>query len=156
MPITVVCTNQNLCFKMTHKILRDFEIQTDHPIQARKPDVTLIKCHLVDFAVQVNNRVKKKEKKNEDWQITGSYQRAEKKKEKKNEDWQITECYQRAEKKSKGKWRLTNNWILPESWKKSKGKWRLTNNWILPESWNPTPKKQTVESEGDVNTNSCW
>ena len=31
--------NQNLFYKMRHKILRDFDIKTDHLIQARRPDL---------------------------------------------------------------------------------------------------------------------
>ena len=51
-----------------HKILRGFEIQTNYPIPTRRPDQVLIKkkkrtCHLVDFAVPVNHRVKMKESK---------------------------------------------------------------------------------------------
>ena len=33
-----ICTNQNPPWKMRHKILRDFRIQTDHLISARTPD----------------------------------------------------------------------------------------------------------------------
>ena len=40
----------------THKILRDFEIQTDHQIPARRPNLMLINkkqiiCQLVGFAI---------------------------------------------------------------------------------------------------------
>ena len=50
----------------THKILWDFEIQTDHLITARRPDLVLINkkertCHSVDFAVPADHRVKLKE-----------------------------------------------------------------------------------------------
>ena len=51
----------------THKILCDFEMQTDHRIPARKPDLILIikkkkrTCHLVNFALRENHRVKIKE-----------------------------------------------------------------------------------------------
>ena len=50
----------------THKILWDFEIQTDHLIPARRPDLVLINkkkrtCHIVDFAVPADHRVKLKE-----------------------------------------------------------------------------------------------
>ena len=45
----------------THKIHWDFEIQTDHPIQASWPDLALINkrkrtCHLADFAVLTDYR----------------------------------------------------------------------------------------------------
>ena len=48
------------------KILRDFRIQTNHPISARKPDVVLINktkrtCHFVDFVVPVDHRMRIKE-----------------------------------------------------------------------------------------------
>ena len=40
----------------THKLLWDFEIQTDHLISARRPDLIIIKKkkngRIVDFAVQ--------------------------------------------------------------------------------------------------------
>ena len=54
--------------KKTHKILKNFEIQTDHLIPARRPDLLSINkikrtCHLVDFAVLANHRVKMKKKK---------------------------------------------------------------------------------------------
>ena len=49
----------------THKILRDFEIKTDHLIPARRPELVLIgkkkTCLLVDFAVPADHRVKIKE-----------------------------------------------------------------------------------------------
>ena len=50
----------------THKILWDYEIQTDHLIPARRPDLVLINkkkrtCQLVDFAVPADHRVKLKE-----------------------------------------------------------------------------------------------
>ena len=45
-----------------HKILRDFEIQIDHHILARKLDVVLTNkkkpCHLVNFASSVDHRLK--------------------------------------------------------------------------------------------------
>ena len=62
----------------THKILWDFEIQTDHLITARRPDLVLINkkkrtCHFVDFAVPADHRVRLKER-----QILGPGQRTEK------------------------------------------------------------------------------
>ena len=50
----------------THKFLWDFEIQTDHQISARRPDLIIINekkrtCRIVDFAVPAHNRVKLKE-----------------------------------------------------------------------------------------------
>ena len=52
-----------------HKMLSDFEIQTDRQIPARKPDLVLVDkkknrtCHLMDFAVPVDHRVKQQDKK---------------------------------------------------------------------------------------------
>ena len=50
----------------THTHLWDFEIQTDHLIPARRPDLIIINkrkrtCKIVDFAVPVDHRIKLKE-----------------------------------------------------------------------------------------------
>ena len=50
----------------THKLLRDFEKQTDNLILARRPDLEIIKnktknCRIVDFAVLADHSVKLKE-----------------------------------------------------------------------------------------------
>ena len=50
----------------THKLLWDFNIQTDHLIPARRPDLTIINkkkraCKIVDFAVPADRRIKLKE-----------------------------------------------------------------------------------------------
>ena len=50
----------------THKLLWDFNIQTDHLILARRPDLIIINkkkriCKIVDFAVPVDHRVNLKE-----------------------------------------------------------------------------------------------
>ena len=50
----------------THKFLRDFEIQTDHLITARRPDILMINkneiiCRIVDFFVPADYRVKMRE-----------------------------------------------------------------------------------------------
>ena len=55
----------------THKLLWDFEIQTDHQISARRPDLIITKkekrtCRIVDFAVLADHRVKLKECENRD------------------------------------------------------------------------------------------
>ena len=49
----------------THKLLWNFEIQTDHLISAGQPDLVIVNkikgtCRIVDFAVQRDHRVKKK------------------------------------------------------------------------------------------------
>ena len=55
----------------THKLLWDFDIQTGHPITARRPDLIIINkktkkkpkkiCKIVDFAVPADHRIKLKE-----------------------------------------------------------------------------------------------
>ena len=51
----------------THKLLWDFNIQTDHLISARRPDLIIINkkkkriCKIVDFAVPGDHRIKLKE-----------------------------------------------------------------------------------------------
>ncbi len=49
-----------------HKLLWDFEIQTDHLISARRPNFIIINkkertCRIVNFAVPADHRVKLKE-----------------------------------------------------------------------------------------------
>ena len=60
----------------THKLLLGFDIQTDHQISARRPDVIIIKkkkkkkkkrnCKIVDFEVPAEHRLKLKECKKKD------------------------------------------------------------------------------------------
>ena len=50
----------------THKLLWDFNIQTDHLIMARRPDLIIINnkksiCKIVDFAVPEDHRLNLKE-----------------------------------------------------------------------------------------------
>ena len=50
----------------THKVLWDFDIQMDHIISARKPDLIIINkkkriCKIIDFAVPADHRIKLKE-----------------------------------------------------------------------------------------------
>ena len=57
---------ENVLENETHKIIWGFEIITDHPIPAGRPDLVLINkkertCQLVDFAVPADHRVKMKE-----------------------------------------------------------------------------------------------
>ena len=56
---------------MTHKYLWDFDIQTDHLILARLPDLIIINykkeiCKIVDFDVPVDHRGKLKESEKKD------------------------------------------------------------------------------------------
>ena len=55
----------------THKLLWDFEIQTDHLISARRTDILIVNkkkrtCRIVEFAVSSDYRVKLKESKKRD------------------------------------------------------------------------------------------
>ena len=55
----------------THKLLCDFNIQTDHLILARRPDLIIINknkriCKIVDFAVPADYRIKLKESEKKD------------------------------------------------------------------------------------------
>ena len=52
----------------THKLLWDFDIQTDHLFSARRPDLIIINkkkkkkiCKIVNFAVPADHRIKLKE-----------------------------------------------------------------------------------------------
>ena len=50
-----------------HKILWDFSIQTDHVIEARRPDFVVVdkkerSCKIIDFAVPGDSRIEEKEK----------------------------------------------------------------------------------------------
>ena len=50
-----------------YKILWDFSIQTDHVIEARRPDLVVVDkkrrtCKIIDFAVPGYNRIEEKEK----------------------------------------------------------------------------------------------
>ena len=53
-----------------HKLLRDFGIQTDHRVSARRPDQVIINktraCRIVDFAVSADYGVKLKENEKKD------------------------------------------------------------------------------------------
>ena len=53
---------------MTHKLFWDFDIQTDHLISTRRPDLIIINkkkkkeiCKIVDFAVPAGHRIILKE-----------------------------------------------------------------------------------------------
>ena len=55
----------------THKLLWDFDEQTDHLISARRPDLIIINkkmriCKIVDFAVPADHRIKLKKYKKKD------------------------------------------------------------------------------------------
>ena len=55
----------------SHKLLWDFNIQTDHLIPARRPDLIIINkrkriCKIIDFAVPEDNRINWKESEKKD------------------------------------------------------------------------------------------
>ena len=55
----------------THKLLWDFDIQTDHLISTRRPNLIIINkkgrtCKIVDFAFLADHRVKLKESEKKD------------------------------------------------------------------------------------------
>ena len=55
----------------SHKLLWDFNIQTDHLIPARRPDLIIIKkkmriCKIDDFVVPVDHRINLKESEKKD------------------------------------------------------------------------------------------
>ena len=54
-----------------HKLVWDFDIQTDHLIPARRPDIILINkkkriCKIVDFVVPADHRINLKESEKKD------------------------------------------------------------------------------------------
>ena len=55
----------------THKLLWNFEIQTDHLFSVRRPDLVIINktkrtCRIVDYVVPANHRIKLKESEKRD------------------------------------------------------------------------------------------
>ena len=66
--IEELMSHKTRCHKNdTHELLWDFNIQTDHLISARRPDLIVIKkkkkktCKIVDFAVPAELKIKLKE-----------------------------------------------------------------------------------------------
>ena len=65
--------NNNNSNNNLHKLLWDFNIQTDHLIPARRPDLIIINkkkkkriCKIVDFAVSADHRINLKESEKKD------------------------------------------------------------------------------------------
>ena len=59
-PAESVLENEN------YKLLWDFNIRTDHNIEARRPDLVLVdkskkSCHIIDVAIPENSGVREKE-----------------------------------------------------------------------------------------------
>ena len=68
-------TNKPVLENETHKLVWDFEIQTDHKISARRPDLLIINkkkrtCRIVDSADPSNHRLKLKESEKRDNYLT--------------------------------------------------------------------------------------
>ena len=66
-----MCKYESLLENERHKHLCDFEIQTDHVISARQPNLIIINekkkkrtCKIPDFAVLADYRIKLKESEN--------------------------------------------------------------------------------------------
>ena len=62
----MVYAQPNICPGEWHKLLWNFEIEMDHLILTRRPDLIIINkqkrtCKIVDFAVSTDHRVKLKE-----------------------------------------------------------------------------------------------
>ena len=60
-------SQENVLENEDYKILQDFSIQTDHVIEARRPDLVVIDKmkrtrKIIDFAVPGDSRIKEKEK----------------------------------------------------------------------------------------------
>ena len=65
-----------------YEILWDFSIQTDHVIEARRPDLVVVdkkerSCKIIDFAVPVDSRIEMKEKVEKYQDLGRSYRRYE-------------------------------------------------------------------------------
>ena len=61
-----ITTSRKVLWKTRVKILWDFDIQTDHVIQHRRPDIVIVykkerKCQLIDIAIPGERRVELKE-----------------------------------------------------------------------------------------------
>ena len=55
------CFRESVLENEDYKILRDFSIQTDHVIEARRPDLVVVdkkerSCKIIDFAVPGDSR----------------------------------------------------------------------------------------------------
>ena len=66
MPKNGICTTQHNLENDMHKLLWDFDIQTDRLISARRPGLIIINkkkkiCKIVDFAVPADHWIKLKE-----------------------------------------------------------------------------------------------
>ena len=64
--------SESVLEKETYKLLKDFVLQTDHQISARRPDLVFFlllllllqkkTCRIVDFAILADHKVKLKKK----------------------------------------------------------------------------------------------
>ena len=67
---------ENVSENEDYKILWDFSIQTDHVIEARRPDLVVVdkqerSCKIIDFAVTGDSRIEKEKDKIEKYQDLG-------------------------------------------------------------------------------------
>ena len=66
-----ICTTQHLFWRMTNKLIWNFDIQADHIISTRRPDLIIINknkrtCKIVDLVVLADHRIKLKESEKKD------------------------------------------------------------------------------------------
>ena len=79
----------------THKLLWDFDIQTDHLMSTRRPDLIIINkrrrtCKIVDFAVTADHGVKLKECEKKDKYLNLAQELKKKKKKKQLSNMKVT------------------------------------------------------------------
>ena len=153
---------------MTHKLLWDFDIQTDHLISARRPDLIIINkkenLQIVDFAVPADHRIKLKGSVKKDkylnlarelkklWNMKvkiapimiGAFGTVTKRLLKGLEDLEVG-----------GWWRLSklqHYWEWPEYWEES---WRLEENCCHSNpNEKPSAKTDMKNSQGVNNDNN--
>ena len=152
----------------THKFLWDYEIQTDHLISTRRPDVVIINIkrkkrifRIVDFAVSADHRVKLKKSENKDkyrdlfgelkklWNMKDVYT---------NCNWCSWLIKQRIDTRT---WKSEDEWIsskllryldLPENWEES---WRLEETYCHSNSnERPSANPDVKNSQGVTQQNS--
>ena len=155
--------------KETHKLFWDFEIQTDHLISARRPNLVIINkkkrtCWIVDFALPADNKVKLKENEKKDNYVDHSRELKKISMEHESEGDAYCNCcfwynHQKIDISTEGtgkkdEWepsKLQKYLDRPECWKES---WRLEQTYCRS---NSTGKKSGVKNsqEGKVITTVC-
>ena len=99
----------------THKLLWDFDIQTDHLISARRPDLKVINkkkenLQNLDFAVPADHRIKLKESEKKDKYLDLARE-LKKTVEHEGDDFTSRDCYIR--------YRGWKTWKLVDEWRPS-------------------------------------